>query len=537
MGTIYQGRSEMFLKDMILDTDACYAALKAHDRRFDGRIFVGVSSTGIYCRPVCRVRMPKPENCTFHASPAAAEAAGFRPCLKCRPELAPSSSPVDASSMLAKKAAAAMDEEDFPGSGLDGLAARLGVTDRHLRRVFAAEYGVAPVQYLQTRRLLLAKHLLTDTRLSITEVAMAAGFGSIRRFNFTIKKHYRLSPRDLRKQDLKVPVKEGEGITLRLGYRPPYAWDEMLTFLSGRAIPGIEGVGDGGYCRTVTVKRGQEVLRGWFRVRNEPEKSCLAVTLDTNLLPALSKLLARIRVLFDVNCEPYEIYKRISALNDRLPEAVVPGLRLPGCFDPFEMSVRAVLGQQITVKAARTLAMRFVAACGQAVETPFKELTHTFPTYQEIVNIPRPIEDRLGPLGISGARARSILVLAEALADGSITLAQHADPEEEMKKLRALPGFGSWTAHYIAMRAMSWPDAFPDTDYGVKKVLAGLSGKEIGALAESFRPWRSYATIALWNSLGKKKWGNRGKDERQGRKGQMIQPERLLPMERNRSTK
>lgn len=487
-----------------MDAEACYAMFKAHDARFDGRIFMGVSSTGIYCRPVCRVRTPRAENCSFHLSAAAAEAAGFRPCLKCRPELAPGNSPMEASSLLARKAASALEEDNFAEESLGQLASRLGVTDRHLRRAFSAEYGVSPVQYLQTRRLLLAKNLLTDSGLYITEAAMAAGFGSIRRFNFLFKKKYHLSPRDLRKQYLKAPRPESEDITLRLGYRPPYAWDELLSFLSSRTIAGVEDVSDNGYRRTVSLDKGQDILQGWFQVRNEPAHNALAVTLDAKLLPVLPRLLARIRALFDVDCEPSEIYDRISPLNERRPGAVARGLRLPGCFDPFEMAVRAILGQQITVKAARTLAGRFAATCGQDITTPFAELSLVFPTYKEVARYERPIEDTLGPLGIIGARARSILALAEAMADGKITFSQLADPEEEMKKLHGLPGFGPWTAQYVAMRAMSWPDAFPETDYGVKKALAGLSTKEILVLAETFRPWRSYATVALWNSLGPK---------------------------------
>ena len=493
----------MIKKENNLDAAACYAAFKAHDARFDGRIFMGVSSTGIYCRPVCRVKTPKEKNCSFHASAAAAEAEGFRPCLKCRPELAPGNSLMDASSILARKAALAIEAENFPTGGLAELAASLGVSDRHLRRAFAAEYGVSPVQYLQTRRLLLAKNLLTDTRLSITEAAMAAGFGSIRRFNDLFRKQYRLSPGGLRKQGAQAPKQEEEGITLLLGYRPPYAWDELLSFFSGRAIPGVENVSNGSYCRTVAVQNGGETLRGWFRVRNLPEKSALAVTLGTALLPVLPRLLARIRVLFDVNCEPFEIYERISSLNERLPGMVAPGLRLPGCFDPFEMAVRAVLGQQITVKAAGTLAKRFALTFGESVATPFADLTHTFPGYMDVVRLGRPVEDRFGPLGIIGARARSILALAEALAEGRLTLAQHADPDAVRETLCSLPGFGPWTAEYIAMRALGWPDAFPHTDYGVKKALAGLAPGEILAMAEKWRPWRSYATIGLWSGLGK----------------------------------
>lgn len=483
------------------DAGACYAAFKAHDTRFDGRIFMGVSSTGIYCRPICRVKMPREENCSFHTSAAAAEAAGFRPCLKCRPELAPGNSPMDSIARLARQTTLAIEEEGVSESSLSELSKRLNVSGRHLRRAFAAEYGVSPVKYQQIRKLLLAKHLLTDTALSVTDAAFAAGFGSIRRFNDLFKKQYRLSPRDFRQESKAGQAKETDGVTLLLGYRPPYAWNELLSFLGSRAIPGVESVLDNSYRRTVTVLDGEAVLRGWICVRNLSGKNALALTLAPALLPALSKLLAKVRLLFDVNCDPIEVSERLVSLNERLGGALTPGLRLPGCFDSFEMAVRAVLGQQITVKAARTLAMRFAAEFGKTVTTPFAELTRVFPTYAEVTELEPPIEALFGPLGIIGARARSICVLAQALASGEIILTQRANPEKEMQKLLRLPGFGPWTVQYIAMRALAWPDAFPYTDYGVKKALEGLSPKEIIQMAENWRPWRSYATIALWNSL------------------------------------
>lgn len=489
----------------LLDHAACYAAIKSHDTRFDGRFFVGVSSTGIYCRPICRVKTPKAENCTFYPSAAAAEAAGFRPCLKCRPELAPGNSAMDASSRLARSAALAMEEEYFAEDGLAGLAGlaeRLNVSDRHLRRVFSAEYGVSPIQYAQTRKLLLAKHLLTDTPLSITETALSSGFGSIRRFNDVFKKHYRLSPRDLRKTDGKVQEKDDSGITLLLGYRPPYDWKGILAFLEGRAVPGVECAENGGYLRTVAMESGEDTLRGWICVSDVPTKNALSVTVSPSLLPVLPKLLAKIRALFDTDCNPAEIADGLATLGDHAARPYNSGTRLPGCIDPFEMTVRAVLGQQITVKAARTLAMRFAAAFGENITTPFPQLTRTFPTHTAIARLEPPVEDKLGPLGITGARSRSIFALAKALTDGTLSLARHADPEEEMRKLLALPGFGPWTVEYVAMRALAWPDAFPHTDYGVKKALEHLAPKELLQTAEKWRPWRSYATIALWNSLG-----------------------------------
>lgn len=485
---------------MLLDDKACYAALRTHDTRFDGRFFVGVSSTGIYCRPVCRVKSPKETNCTYFVSAAAAEAAGYRPCLKCRPELAPGLAPIDAVARLARSAVQLMEDDFLVNGKISDLAARLNITDRHLRRIFTKEYGVSPVQYRETQRLLLAKSLLTDTRLAVTDVAMFAGFGSIRRFNALFKARYRLTPGSLRKSAPAMADPQA-GITLSLGYRPPYAWDKLIAFLASRAIPGVESVSAGVYRRTVAVTKGANRFQGWITVANRPAKNALAVTLAPALLPVLPQVLAKVRQLFDTSCNPLEIADKLASMNELFPVMVVPGLRLPGCFDPFEMSVRAVLGQQITVKAARTLAMRFATAFGQPIATPFAELTHLFPAPEHLLALAMPVENHLGPLGIIGARARSILALATALATGEITLTYHADPAAAMKKLLALPGFGPWTVEYIAMRALSWPDAFPHTDYGVKKALAMVAPAEIPALSQQWSPWRSYATITLWNSL------------------------------------
>lgn len=488
------------IQSILLDDKACYAALRAHDDRFDGRFFVGVSSTGIYCRPICRVKLPKEENCSFYKSAAAAEAAGYRPCLKCRPELAPGLAPVDAVTRIARKAALMIEEDCLADRKISDLAAMLGITDRHLRRIFAAEYGVSPVQYLQTKKLLFAKNLLTDTRLPVTEVAMISGFGSIRRFNDLFQKHYKLSPSRLRKNE-KIISSNCEEISLLLGYRPPYDWERLVSFLAGRAIPGVESVTGGVYRRTVSIRNAGVIYRGWVSVANVPRKNSVSVTVAPSLLPVLTPVLARIRNLFDINCNPAEVYEKLMIMNQLAAGTYGLGTRLPGCFDPFEISVRAILGQQVTVKAARTLAMRLAEAFGEKIITPFEELSYTFPGPEIFQDLEGPVANYLGPLGIIGTRARSISALAEALTTGHITFSQNADPENEMKKILDLPGFGSWTVQYIGMRAFSWPDAFPHTDYGVKKALPGMTPAEILELSQAWRPWRSYATIALWNSL------------------------------------
>ena len=329
---------------------------------------------------------------------------------------------------------------------------------------------------------------------------MAAGFGSIRRFNHLFKTNYQLTPNKLRKKARSME-ESNHAITLSLGYRPPYAWNSLISFLAVRAIPGVESVVEDTYRRTVAIKKGETIRYGWISVANRPKQNVLSVTLATTLLPVLSQVLARVRFLFDINCSPDKVYEKLVTMNEIVPNICVPGIRVPGCSDSFEMSVRAILGQQVTVKAAATLAARLANVFGEKTDSPFEELSFTFPRPDRICALVGPIENHLGPLGITGARARSILALAAALTTNSITLSYSANPADEMEKLRKLPGFGPWTVEYIAMRALGWPDAFPHTDYGVRKALPDQTPQEILTLSQSWSPWRSYATILLWNSL------------------------------------
>ena len=485
----------------VLDNDSLFSAFKAKDARFDGRFFVGISTTGIYCRPVCKAKQPKAENCTFYPTAAEAEQAGYRPCMLCRPELAPGNSITDAAAALAQRAARLLEEHCGNDETLDELAGQLGCTDRHLRRVFKEHYNVTPVQYLQTCRLLLAKNLLTDTDLSVLDIAMASGFGSLRRFNDLFKNHYHLSPTTLRKQ-MPDERTRSDNITLALGYRPPYHFDEMLRFLAGRAIPGVEVIKDGVYWRSVrfAVPEGRSVS-GWVCIGHRQNKCVLTVTVSEKLLPVLPQVLAKVRNLFDLTCDPDAIYETLSIMNAIRPGLCVLGTRLPGCFDSFEMAVRAILGQQITVKAASTLAARIVTVYGTPVSTGIPGLTHVFPTPADILALAEPIESHFGPLGVIASRAKAIRKLAQELEQGEINLEHCAQPEAEMKKLTAIPGIGNWTAQYIAMRTMGWPDAFLETDAGVKKALGPHRPKELLQMAEAWRPWRSYATLNLWNSL------------------------------------
>lgn len=468
------------------DPAACLDALRARDARFDGRLFVGVATTRIYCRPVCRVRTPLARNCRFFRSAAAAEAAGFRPCLRCRPELAPGYAAVDAQARLARRAAALI--EAGPGEGgLEAVASRLGVTARHLRRVFDAEFGVSPVDYAQTQRLLLAKRLLTDTALPVTEVALAAGFGSLRRFNALFQARYRMTPTRLRAQA--PDASPSDELRFLLAYRPPYDWDWVLGFLAARTIAGVETVADGAYRRVVALD--DPPIAGWVEVRQARKGDLLEVRVAPSLARCIPELLARVRRVFDVEARPDEIAAGLGAWAGERP-----GIRLPGGFDGFELAARAILGQQVSVKAAHTLAGRVAARFGLPVETPFEGLNRAFPA--AAVLAAQAPED-VAALGIVRQRAAALVGLARAVAEGRLTLDPAVDVDEALAALRALPGIGDWTAQYVAMRALGWPDAFPASDLVLMRALGVRTPKAALAAAEAWRPWRGYAVMHLWS--------------------------------------
>ena len=484
---------------MMLDSRSCYRALRARDARFDGRFYVAVSSTRIYCRPVCTVKPPRRENCRFYPSAAAAESGGYRPCLRCRPELAPGNASVDATGRVAQAAASLIEDRVLDEEGLDAVAARLGITDRHLRRAFGAEFGVSPVEFAQTQRLLLAKRLLTDTALPVTEIAFASGFGSLRRFNALFKQRYRLQPSQLRKhmnanRKINGPVAP-DALHFELSFRPPYDWPTVSAFLAARAIAGVEAVEDGRYRRTARISVEGKEHRGWIEVSPSPKKPALRVAVSASLAKALPPALSRVKALMDLSCNPAEVAAALGPLAKRHP-----GLRVPGAFDGFEVAVRAILGQQVTVAAARTVAGRFAAAFGDPLDTPFGSLNTVFPAAGRVAELPY---GRIARLGMPGARARTVLALARAVADGELDLMPNADIDATLDKLRALPGVGEWTAQYIAMRALAWPDAFPHTDLGVMKALGETSPKRVLAAGEAWRPWRAYAVMHLWQSLTK----------------------------------
>ncbi|MBL0141905.1 MAG: DNA-3-methyladenine glycosylase 2 [Betaproteobacteria bacterium] len=477
---------------MHLDPDQCFRALKTHDARFDGRFFVGVRTTRIYCRPVCTAKTPLRRNCSFFPSAAAAEIQGFRPCLRCRPELAPGYATVDANRRLARATANRIEDGRLEGASLAALARQLGVTDRHLRRVFGEEFGVSPVEYAQTQRLLLAKRLLTDTPLPVLEVAMASGFSSLRRFNDLFRTRYRMTPGELRKR---VPANaNADRLSFDLAYRPPYDWSAMLAFLAGRAVAGVETVDGGRYRRTVRMA-GPKPASGWIEVAPSPRKAALRVTVSSSLAGVLPALLARVKGLFDLACRPDEIAAALGPL-----AGTHPGLRLPGAMDGFEIAVRAILGQQVTVKAATTIAGRFAREFGEAIDTPHAGLERLFPPAGVIA---RQTTGDMAALGIIAARARAIHALAAEVSAGRLKLETDSRVEETIAALEAIPGIGPWTAHYIAMRALAWPDAFPHPDVAVLKAMGEANGRRAVDRAEAWRPWRSYAVLHLWKSLEK----------------------------------
>jgi len=475
-----------------------YDAYAARDSRFDGVFFVGVTSTGIYCRPVCPAKTPRRANCRFFPSAAAAEQARFRPCLRCRPELAPGNAPVDGAQRIAAAIARRIGESAvIDGAGLEEIAAEFRLSSRQVRRIVQGQLGVSPIGLVLTRRLLLAKQLLTETRVPVSEVAYASGFASLRRFNDAFRAHYGMPPTRLRREvehaQPRAVQASGEPLTLRLAYRPPFDWAGILAFLRGRALSGVEQVGEDEYLRTVRLG----AHAGWIRVRPAPRGHVLLVDLTPSLVPALPALLGRLRDLFDLDARPDAINARL-ARDPLLAPAVArnPGLRVPGAFDGFELAVRAVLGQQVTVAVATAIAGRLAERFGDPIETPHAGLRRLAPTAERLAAAE---VDELGALGVIGARGRCIIALAGEVAAGRLRLSPGPRPEAVIEQLVALPGIGPWTAQYIALRALRWPDAFPKEDSALRKRLGSIGPARAEETSKAWRPWRSYATLHLWS--------------------------------------
>lgn len=486
---------------MDLDRDRCYRALLSRDPRFDGRFFVAVRTTGIYCRPICPARGAKFENLTFYPTAAAAQSAGYRPCLRCRPECSPGVGSWRGTSNTVSRALALIDEGALHEGNVDALAGRLGVGERQLRRLFRQHIGASPIAVVQTRRVLLAKQLIHETRLPMTEVALASGFGSVRRFNETFRQLFGRPPTALRRERVNgVSISEaGSTIHLTLAFRPPYGWRALAEFLRMRATTGVEVATAQRYARTIDV----DGVRGHIAVAPSARPNRLDVTIRVPRVTALPSIILRLRRVFDLDAEPQTIAAHLAedpALSRLLRRR--PGLRVPGAWDPFELAVRAVLGQQISVGAATQLAGRLVAAFGRRYDDPQRPegLTHLFPS-------PRRLRDAdVASIGMPRARGAAISALAAAaLADPGLF-----DPGRNLagavQRLRAIPGIGEWTAQYIAMRALHSTDAFPAGDVGLQRALAvngdRPTASQLLSRAESWRPWRAYAALHLWSSDG-----------------------------------
>lgn len=479
---------------MELDPDSCYRALRAKDRRFDGTFFVAVASTGIYCRPICPARPARKDGCRFYRLGAEAERDGYRACLRCRPELAPGNAPLDGPSRLVARAVKAIQAHAGEEAlDVEALAGRLGTSSRHLRRAMQAELGLTPIQLDQSRRIALAKQLLHEGALSVAEIAFASGFGSVRRFNAAFAERCGMPPSRIRQGRPPGPGRPAEDVfTLRLDYRPPLDWGALLRFLAVRAIPGVEQVEGAVYRRTVALGSA----RGWLSVQYFDDKPFLRASLSSSLAPVVRPVVARLRALFDLDAEPSRITEAL--VQDPALPPLRPGLRVPGAFDGFELGIRAILGQQVSVKGASTLAGRLADRFGAPLDTPHPGLTRTFPIAASLAS---RSEEALAQLGVPAARAATLRAFALAVSRHTLRLEPGVEVESALEALRQVPGIGAWTAHYIAMRALGWPDAFPHSDLGLRKALGGLGPKEILVRAGAWRPWRAYAAMQLWHSL------------------------------------
>ena len=474
---------------MILDWKICSRARLSRDPRFDGKFFIGVIGSRVYCRPICPAPTAKEKNCRYFPSAAAAAEAGFRPCLRCRPECSPGTPAWLGTSNTVSRALRLIGESGLEDGGVEGLAERLGVGSRHLRRLFLRHLGATPIAVAQTRRLHFAKKLIDETSLPMSQIALASGFGSVRRFNAGILKAYHRTPTQIRRLARKTAVQPGNQYVFRLHFRPPYHWQGMLDFLAARATPGVEAVENGIYRRTIAL-HGRA---GYFEVSLDKSKDALAVRIEFGDPHSLFFIVERIRAMFDLNADWAAIVQSLRG-DSALAAAVdaAPGLRVPGCWNGFELATRAILGQQITVKGATSLAGRLVAAFGDSFHRP-KGLTYLFPSPEVLAGA------KLNSIGLTGARAETVRALARAVSSGKINFEGVIDSDQFLNRLCEIPGIGRWTAQYVSMRALGEPDAFPTADLGLLHALELSSARELERRAESWRPWRAYAAMYLWS--------------------------------------
>jgi AraC family transcriptional regulator, regulatory protein of adaptative response / DNA-3-methyladenine glycosylase II len=483
-----------------MDTDPriCYQAVLSRDPRFDGRFFTAVVTTGVYCRPICPARTPKRQNIRFFACAAAAEQEGFRPCKRCRPETSPGTPAWLGTSATVSRALRLISAGALDGGNVDDLAGRLGIGSRHLRRLFDEHLGASPVSIAQTRRVHFARRLIDETDLPMTELAHCAGYSSVRRFNASVRGSFGKPPSELRVLSRRRDAPPADaGLILRLPYRPPYDWTSAVRFLRARAIPGVEAVSDRVYKRSITVGGSAGILEV-RPIRGAPH---LLLRLQIPPSSELPRIVERVRSIFDLGADPMTIATHLHR-DPRIARAIQahPGLRVPGCWDGFELAVRAILGQQITVKGATTLAGRMVREFGRPLESPNAgEIDSLFPEPSVLAKAD------LSSIGLTRRRAAAIHALAAAVRDREIDLDAPGEADDAVRRLLSIPGVGPWTAHYVAMRAFGDPDSIPSGDLGLRKALAPrskpITSRQLAAASQSWRPWRSYAAMALWSTL------------------------------------
>ncbi len=471
-------------------------ARKSRDARFDGQFYIGVRTTGIYCRPICPANAPKSENVTFFPTAAAASEAGYRPCLRCRPECAPGTPAWSGTSTTVRRGLKLIAGGALDTSNVEELATRLGVTSRHLRRLFTRHLGASPLAVAHTQRLHFAKQLIDQTRMPMQDIALAAGYGSVRRFNDSFVRTYGRSPRELRRAgDAADADAAGTTLTVRLPCRMPFDWQRLLAFFSARAVPGVEAIDDCSYRRTVTVDGHPGIIE------LGQAGGDVFLTMHGIGTQGIFPTVQRCRDIFDLDAPTREIAAVLS--RDTVLETLLrrdPGVRVPGCWDGFELAVRAVLGQQISVKAATTMAGRIVRAYGEPLSAPGSAgLTYRFPEPERLARA------RFNDVGVTRSRAATLRRLAQAASGGSLSFDASRDPEAFRESLLSIPGIGEWTAQYVAMRALKDPDAFPAADLGLLRAFdrpgrQRLKPKELDEMSQEWRPWRAYAALLLWGS-------------------------------------
>lgn len=486
---LYPGKAVSWLrKTMTLDLQICSRARLSRDPRFDGKFFIGVVGSGVYCRSICPAPTAKEKNCRYFPTAAAAAEAGFRPCLRCRPECSPGTPAWLGTSNTVSRALRLIGESGIEDGGIENLAERVGVGSRHLRRLFIRHLGAAPSAVAQTRRLHFAKKLIDETRLPLGEVALASGFGCVRRFNAAIRKTFKRTPSQIRRLARQTEVQPENEYVFHLRFRPPYHWNGMLSFLAARATPGVELVVHNSYRRSIFLNGCQ----GHFEVSPNEDRHSLVVRVQIADPRALFSIIERIRAMFDLNADWAAIAKSLGT-DPQLAASLraQPGLRVPGCWNGFELTVRAILGQQITVKGATNLSGRIAKSFGQPLASA-DGLSHLFPTPEVLADA------KLTGVGLTEKRAQTIRALARAVSDGHISFDRIIDSESFLKRLCEIPGIGSWTAQYVAMRALGEPDAFPNGDLGLLRALDLRSPRDLDKRVEPWRPWRAYACMYLW---------------------------------------